>query len=294
MIYLTSDVLRVEISEPGKQPNDRTRFARAGFISDVTVNGSHHFCASEPRNLSHPSSGGRGLCCEYKADYSSEVEEGKYYPKLGVGLIRKDGPYDFAATYQDVIFFPVSMTAEAGKCTFITHPLPCMGYAAEEVRIIEVKGNSVYMKCTLKNVGEKPLITEEYCHNFLSIDGMAISPDYRLDIPALHFGKGRLENKYPTPCNFVMDGTGILLERAELAVSLADLPMENYDGERPLRWSLSHKGARGRVSGSDDIPVDSVTLWATDHLISPEILQRISLLPGEKATWSREWTFECD
>ena len=294
MIYLTTDSLRVEIALPEECPNDRTRFARAGFVSDVTVNGSQHFCASEPRNLIHPSSGGRGLCCEYMADFSGEVSEGEWYPKLGIGLIQKNGPYSFSATYDRVKPFPITVEASPEKVIFTTEPISCLGYAVKEIRTIEVIGNTVRMACSLKNVGEREIATKEYCHNFLSIDGMAISPDYRLEMPSLHLEPGRLENQYPTVCNFLTEESGVCLEKAELEVSLADVPMANFDGQRPFRWTLSHKGARAKVFGQDDVKVDSILLWATDHIISPEIIQNIRLQPGEETAWSRTWTFICD
>lgn len=102
MILLENDRLRVEISEPGDNPNQTVRFDRAGFISDVTLDGAYHFGANEPSNLAHPSTGGRGFCCEYKANYSGEVEDGEYFPKLGVGLIRREGPYKFFGKYKDI------------------------------------------------------------------------------------------------------------------------------------------------------------------------------------------------
>ncbi|MGT2910485.1 hypothetical protein ACVR1I_02080 [Streptococcus cameli] len=53
MILLSNERLRVEIAEPGERPNDTLRFDRAGFISDVTLDGDTHFGANEPMNLRH-------------------------------------------------------------------------------------------------------------------------------------------------------------------------------------------------------------------------------------------------
>ena len=90
MITLSSDRLRVELAEPGVSPNNKTRFDRAGYISDVILDGGIYFAASEPRNLVHPCSGGRGFCNEFRFDASAEAAIGEYFPKLGVGLIRKE------------------------------------------------------------------------------------------------------------------------------------------------------------------------------------------------------------
>ena len=64
-IILNSKRLKVEITEPGIVPNTTARFDRAGFISQVTLDNKYDFCTKEPDNLSHPCSGGVGLCNEY-------------------------------------------------------------------------------------------------------------------------------------------------------------------------------------------------------------------------------------
>ena len=292
MFLLENKRLRVEISEPGDTPNDGCRFDRAAFISDVTLDGAVHFCANEPKNLSHPSSGGRGLCCEYNANYSEEVEDGEYYPKLGVGLIKKNGPYHFYDRYPDVKEFPVTVTHDGATATFVTEPIPCLGYAVKVTKEVEVSGTTIRLKTTLENVGEKEIVTKEYCHNFLSVDGMAISPDYALDFPLLiHLEQGALENHYPNPCNLYIEGTAVRFERAETAVSMTDLPLWPKMRE-PFTWKLSHAGAKASVEGADFITPTGVRVWAVDHIISPEIFHVVTVKSGESVSWKRSWTFE--
>lgn len=67
-ISLSSDRLKVEIALPGQEPNTTNRFDRAGFITQVTLDGRYKFCTREPDNLAHPCSGGIGLCSEYQTD----------------------------------------------------------------------------------------------------------------------------------------------------------------------------------------------------------------------------------
>ena len=130
MITLKSNCLRVEIAQPGEHPNDGVRFDRAGFITEVVLNNERQFCANEPKNLVHPSTGGRGLCCEQMLDLSNQVSAGEQYPKFGVGLILKetDEPYVFYKKYQ-IDYFPVEYTATETTVEFKTDAIPCMGYA---------------------------------------------------------------------------------------------------------------------------------------------------------------------
>lgn len=298
MILLSNERLRVEIAEPGERPNDTLRFDRAGFISDVTLDGDTHFGANEPMNLRHLSSGGRGLCCEFSGDFATDVAVGDYFPKLGVGLIKQDSElgYQFAHNYQEVNPYPVTYEATATSVTFQTAAVPCQGIAAEGTKKIRIEDNTLILEASLTNVGEKVITTEEYCHNFLSIDGMAISPDYRLELPDMpDLGHEGLEGfgGYDHN-NFVADGKAIAFKNCETDVSLSVLSTKGHTAKDAFTWKLLHKGAKASVTGVDTVEPTSLLLWATDHIVSPEIIQTITLGPGETHSWRRQWTFEAE
>lgn len=298
MIYLTNDRLRVEIAEPGERPNDTFRFDRAGFISNVILDGDTHFGANEPMNLRHLSSGGRGLCCEFSGDFSEGTPIGEFFPKLGVGLIKQDSQlgYQFAHKYEEVEPYPVTFTHTETSAEFVTAALPCRGIAAETKKTIRIEGNTLILEGAITNVGDKTIVTEEYCHNFLSIDGMAISPDYCLEFPDMNdLGSERLEGfgGYDHN-NFIADGKAIRFEKTETDVSLSVLPTDQADLKDSFTWKLLHKGAKASVTGVDDVKPTSLLIWATDHIVSPEIIQTITVAPGETVTWTRRWTFDAE
>ncbi|MFC3927649.1 hypothetical protein ACVR05_07860 [Streptococcus caprae] len=298
MFFLTNDRLRVEISEPGERPNDTQRFDRAGFVSNVVLDGDTHFCANEPMNLRHPSSGGRGLCCEFSADFSEGVAIGEKFPKLGVGLITQDSElgYQFAHTYAEVEPYPVTYTHTDTTAEFVMTALPCCGIAAEVHKKLSIEGNSLVLEATITNVGERAIETEEYCHNFISVDGMAISPDYRLELPDMpDLGSKRLEGfgGYDHN-NFIADGKAIRFENCETDVSLSLLSTEGAADGETFTWKLLHKGAKASVTGVDRVQPTSFLLWSVDHMVSPEIVQTIRIAPGESHSWSRRWTFEAE
>lgn len=298
MILLTNNRLRVEISEPGERPNDTFRFDRAGFISDVTLDGDTHFGANEPMNLRHLSSGGRGLCCEFSGDFSAGAAIGDYFPKLGVGLIKQDSElgYQFAHKYEDVVPYPVRYSHTETSAEFVTEAVTCLGIAAEVKKTIRIEDNVLILDATITNCGEKTIETEEYCHNFLSIDGMAISPDYRLELPDMYdLGHERLEGwgGYDHN-NFIADGKAIRFDKCETDVSLSILSTEGIAEQETFTWKLLHKGAKASVTGIDSVKPTGLLLWATDHIVSPEIIQTITIAPGESYSWSRRWVFEAE
>ena len=292
MIVLKNECLRVEIAEPGEHPNDGVRFDRAGFITEVVLNNERHFCANEPKNLSHPSTGGRGLCCEMMLDLSDEAKVGEVYPKFGVGLIRKetDEPYVFFGAYE-VEHFPVEYIATERAVEFKTTAIPCMGYALKQWKKISVEGNCLTVEYMLENVGEKSIALEEYCHNFLSIDGMAISPDYVLDIPGLEDqgSEAKRDHVSGQETHLVGNGCGFTFARTDTAVFLYSAQVAAQRG--PFVWKLSHKGAKAYVEGEESYVPVRVVVWGADHIISPEVIQRIELQSGETAAWTRKLTF---
>lgn len=294
MFTLKSDRLRIEITEPGEAPNTGFRFDRAGFVSEVVLDGGIRFAASEPKNLSHPCSGGRGFCNEYCFDVSGEAEIGEYFPKFGVGLIRKeaDERYIFHRAYRDVRDFPVTVEHDDKRAVFVTASEPCLGYGVKAVKTVSVEGDTMTMEICLENAGEKAIRMEEFCHNFISIDGMAVGSDYQLDMPQIpDMGYGRIPNR--RGFSGVLRGNGHGYTFCEFTAIDTDTFVEGKDirPEIPFCWRLLHKGAGAYVEGKDYYVPGGVAVWGVDHMLCPEVIHRFLLEPGESHSWKREWKF---
>lgn len=298
MITLRSERLRVEIAEPGEHPNDGVRFDRAGFVTDVVLDNDVHFCASENRNNKHHTTYGRGLCCEYQMRAGDEAQIGERYPKLGVGLILKenDEPYSFSNFSYDIDFFPVEITAEEDRAVFKTPAVPCLGYAMEQTKTVLVDGSTLTIEWNIRNAGEKEIVTGEYCHNFINVDGMAMSPDYILETPLLKdFGNEPLVNNYTKePSNLIGCGHGFTFAGCDNRIILSRIDMEGMKEEIPFVWKLTNKAAKGYIEAEDYYAPSSITFWITDHLFAPEFIQTIRLAPGESTSWKRVMTFACE
>ena len=274
MFTLSSPRLRVEVSEPGENPNVSLRFDHAGYISDVVLDGAYHFCASEPKNLDHPSSMGRGLCSEWCFDVSGEAKVGEYFPKFGVGLIRKeeDYKYVFHKAYKDVRFFPVKFEHTEDTAVFVTEGVPCLGYAMRSIRRITVQDDTITMVTEAQNVGEKDIHMREFCHNFMSIDGMALGSDYHLSMPHVR-GHGL------TFCEFSAIATDVAFDGADI------------EDKVPFVWKLRHDGAKMWCQAEDYYHPFRVAVWAVDHIVAPEVNHTFSIAPGESHSWKRVWAF---
>lgn len=295
MITLQSGRLRVELADPGEAPNTKFRFDRAGYITEIILDGSVRFCASEPHNLRHPHSGGRGLCSEYRFDASGEAAPGEYFPKFGVGLIRKEQeePYLFHKSYKEVRPFPVEVRAENDTAVYITRPVSCLGYAIAAEKRITVSGSELTMEIKMTNTGEKSVDIQEYCHNFISIDGMAAGSDYRLDMPGIgDLGDRRLTDRRGAPSGLRGCGKGITFCEPALTATDFAVVTDQISHDVPFLWRLSHKGAMAYVEGEESFTPSQINIWAMDHMMCPEVFHSFSLKPGEIHSWKRKWRFE--
>jgi hypothetical protein len=296
MLILTSERLHVEIDEPFEGSNTGFRFDRAGYVSEVVLDGGMRFCASEPRNLRHPSSGGRGFCNEYRFNICEDTETGEYFPKFGIGLIRKedDEKYIFYKKYRDVVPFKVTVKKEPSRAVFITEPMPCQGFALRTVKTVSLSENAMTMTILAENSGDKALTIEEFCHNFISIDGMAVGSDYRLELPQCpDLGYGRLRNRSGNRQGS-MRGNGKGVTFCEFSAIDTDFAVDtaHIADQVPFTWKMSHLGARAFVECEEGFKPAGIALWAVDHIFSPEIINEFTLEPGKSTEYSRRWRFE--
>lgn len=296
MIQLESNRLRVEIPLPGEAPNTSYRFDRAGFVAEVVLDGLVRFCATEPQNLRHPSSGGRGLCNEYRFPICENTQIGEYFPKFGIGLYRKEeeGKFIFHKRYQDVLPFDIQVAHTDFSATFTTLPHNCQGYGLQTIKKIIVSDNTLTIEIIATNTGDKPLCFEEFCHNFLSIDGMAIGSDYSLTLPQIQdLGTERLNNRSGGRPGS-MRGMGKGLTFCEYSAIDTDFAIDpdTLDDTESFCWHMVHKGAKASVSCLDGFKPSKIAIWAVDHMFCPEIVHTVSLEVGQSHAWKRTWTFD--
>ncbi len=295
MITLNSKRLRVELAAPGEAPNNKYRFDHAGFITEVILDNTVRFCASEPQNLNHPSSGGRGLCNEYGFDISKEVPTGEFFPRFGIGLIRKaaDERFVFYKNYKDVQLFPIDVHQTENGVTYITEPIPCQGYALRSKKEITVDDNRIIMTISVENTGEKEISLHEYCHNFLSIDGMSAGPDYCLDIPGINdLGYERLIDSNGLSTHLKGYGKGITFFEHTAIGTFYSVDTANISENIPFTWTLSHKGAKASVEAEEYFTPSRINIWGVDHMLCPEMMHQFSVKPGETHEWKRSWKFD--
>jgi hypothetical protein len=315
-IQLTSSRLAVEIAPPGTVYTG-TRFDWSGFITQVTLDGRHTFCMPESLEPGK-GTGGIGLCSEFGNELAVGYDEalpGEPFPKLGIGLLKRpdEGRYNFFRPHEIVERFPIQVEASSDQAHFVVEPLECNGYAARLERTIRLDENTLTLASTLENVGRKPLLTHEYCHNFLGLDRFPIGPDYHLEFPQ----PVQLE---PPPAQFyrmappwlrwlprpilkwvidryirsmaqVMQVHGRQITWKHTPKGFFFSRLQGFQPRREAQWTLRHAPTGLTVSESDDFPPSRLVVWGVAHVVSAEVYIDLNLPVGERQTWSRRYGF---
>lgn len=287
---LKNEHMVIDIAKPGDY--NGSRFDWSGFITGVALlEGNHAFCVPESL-VPGQGTGGAGLCNEFgikEAMGYGETRPGEAFPKLGIGLLTKpDGEkYDFSRKYP-IKPFDIEIEQESEqKISFRTRPENCGGYAADMVKTVMIDKNLLIVEYSLHNVGEKPIVTEEYCHNFLGIDGHSIGPDYTLNFP---FKPLPWADEEDTMDGLCFGEKGVTWRREPTKPFYFRLP--GFEGDKvPWMWELLHTPSGAGVRELSQFNVSSVAVWGDRHVVSPEMFIDMKITPGERKNWARVYEF---
>ena len=299
-ILLQNDCLKVTIASPEEIPNRFRRFDRSGMITSVILNGEHEFMSTEPDNLPHPTSGGIGLSSELKLKGNDKVHPappagiplGETFPKPGVGVLTKDIPSERLVFFHPYPCEPypveVSYEPDNDSCVvFHTLPVLCDGYALDQTKKVTLQGNRIIVEMTVRNVGSKDVCLQEYCHNFVTLDHLPIGPSYHLELPVRSLeGRG-------THAGDALTGTseGVKFLHYSNEETMLDIFKDDLNCGLGFSWTLSHSETSASMSESISLPPERIIVWTIDHLVSPECTVEIPIAQGQRAFWSRIYTF---
>ena len=282
-ITLKSGGLTAQLITPWSGAYRRTRFHHAAQIRSVTVDGVR-FTQAEQDQPGAKSTGGSGLCCEYKCPQLEEdVQVGEEWLKIGVGVLRRGEERWLHLDERRVEPLPTVVHACGDAAEFATEAGAVNGIAYREMRRVEVRPYTIRLYVRLENAGEKPFEVLDYCHNFVSLGDAPIDETHRLFLPALQDVTAMEPNPFfelhPGEMRFVQKPTESFFR-----------PFQPAQAAAPA-WTLRKEGSPLSVSETTSFTPDWVSLWGTDYCMCPEVYQRIQLQPGQSAEWTREWTF---
>lgn len=232
---------------------------------------------------------GKGFYNEFGIEAAigyDETDEGNWFQKIGVGLLKKEqGDYFFGKSYEiQPAEFQVTVNPDKIKTTCNSQNINGYSYLlTKEIKLLE---NGFVIHYKLKNTGNKTIETNEYCHNFVAIDNELIGSNYILKFPF-----------QIDPERF--DATVNPERKVEIGsneFSFNGTPSEPFyfsklsGGQNVVAsWEIINKKTRIGIRETGSFKTSKVKLWGTTHVISPELFFEINVKPGKDLEWSRTY-----
>jgi len=283
-IELKNKRLNVEIAHPGTFYNG-SRFDWTAFITKIVLDGKYSFCMPESL-IPGQGSGGFGLCNEFGISTPigyTEANPGEKFPKLGTGLLTRfdESDYFFFDKYE-VQPFEIKISTDSNTAFFRSEPSQCNGYAATLTKKVSISDNRLTIDYCLENTGNKQIITEEYCHNFIAINEARIGPGYTIKFP------------YEVQLDEIPDVMAV----KNNVINFTKMPKNDFycrpQGFNQVSehyWEVINTNEKAGVREYSNFPINIVAVWGTSHVVSPEVFINIDLSPGNKMEWSRKYEF---
>ena len=280
--------MKVYLPDPENGLYRATRFDWSGVIGSVQYKGHEYFGywkgTHDPlfhEDLAGPVEGFHEPGLGYE-----EAKPGEGFVRIGVGILEKeDEPeYNWMKTYK--ILDHGQWTIDHGKdwISFIQRIQTDFGYAYTYTKTIRLKNDGFAIEHNLENLGEKPIETDQFNHNFFMIDGQKSGTAFQISFPyeiqSEDDPKGYLELK-GRDMTFIKD-----IERGDHVF----LTLEGY-GEKVADHQIKvvNRESGAGVSFSVDKPLHRMVFWACETTLSPENFIWISVKPGEKESWTSEY-----
>ncbi len=289
-IILENKFLSLEIQEPGKVYR-KARFDWTGQIIQITYKSKYTFCTTESLNKKLTDEQGRGLYNEFGIDKPVGYEScavGSDFPKIGIGLLNKKSsePYNFFENYS-ISPYSFSHIVKKNSAEFICITNEKDEYTFRLNKKIRLKEDKFFIEYELSNFGNKPIITNEYVHNFISINNRYVDKRYKLTFPFKIITTGFEECVNPGNVVKIQDNSITWNSMPENQFFFGKVNA-GYSGKG--MWTLVDLEEKIGISESADFDIQKMNLWGATHVISPEIFFEINLLPGKSLRWKRTYS----
>ncbi|MGK9477792.1 hypothetical protein [Melioribacter sp. OK-6-Me] len=284
-VELNSDSLSLIIDLP-HEGYSGSRFDYTGKIRKVIYE-DLHIGTSETEI--YDTKKGCGFFNEFGIDSPlgyDEVDVGEEFVKPGVGYLKKVS-YDLYDFFYEYSFRPFNYDYWIDKEKIIYHyKCDFNGYGFEVLKEIVLTGNRFNIKYKFENTGEKVIQTNEYVHNFISINSNNLSKNYRLIFP-FQIIKDDIKK--------VNDKENKLIFHENL-ISWNDEPkteffLDTIKSNCSAIWTISNRMLGCEISEKGDFTAYKINLWGKRHVVSPELFKKIELNPSQKEEWSRTFSF---
>lgn len=219
------------------------------------------------------------------------AKAGETFVKLGVGVLLKtaNAPYSCYESYELVDPGTWSVRSTSATVEF-THQLTDaragFGYVyRKSVSLVSGRPDLV-IDHSLQNTGKVAITTDQYNHNFLTLDSEPIGPDFLVRLPFLIQTPSAADQKLAAVWE-----KEIRLVKALVPGDVVSLQIYGF-GQTPSDYDIrveNRKAGTGlRITG--DRPLTNLALWSIRSVLSMEPFIDVSTAPGGRTVWTNTYT----
>jgi hypothetical protein len=260
----------------------------------------------------------------------NDAKPGGLFVKPGVGVLRRvdETPYNHSKPYQIANGGTWDVKRRSDSVEFVqTLNEPSLEFGYVYTKVISLTRGKPQMTIAhvLRNAGSKPIRTNVYNHNFMTLDNQPPGPDYEITFPfevqrAPRGARGPAAAGQPTPGaaatgQALMGGRGLnppngsqcgrpemqSLAAAQGTRLVYSKVLEGREcfqagftgfgstaGDHDIRIVNTKVGAGVRITG--DRPMSRFGYWSIRSVLAPEPYIDIAVEPGQEYTW--KWTYD--
>ncbi len=270
-------------------PNENYNFSRFDWtgkivkvkFKNILISGNERTDVIKENNF------GKGFYNEFGIDNAlgfDEAKSGEWFHKIGIGLLKKEGDeYLFHKKYE---MRPAKFNSilESNRVLITCRSEHINGYSYVLKKEVILFKNKFKVKYNIENTGQKVIITNEYNHNFISVNKDVIGGDYKLKFPFQL--KPERFKEYVNPEHKVDIG--------QHEIKFNSTPNEpfffsNLSGNETIdaAWELINIPKKIIIRETGNFQTNKVNLWGCKHIISPELFVNIYIKPGQSYEWNR-------
>ena len=139
---------------------------------------------------------------------------------------------------------------------------------------------------SLQNTGRAAITTDQYNHNFLTLDGESIGPDFLISLPF----RIQTPSAVGSELAAVWENE-IRFVKALVPGDVVSFPIQGF-GETPSDYDIrveNRKAGTGlRITGNR--PLTKLSLWSIRSVVSMEPFVDVSTEPGGHTVWTYTYT----
>jgi hypothetical protein len=213
------------------------------------------------------------------------AKPGGLFVKIGVGVLRKvsDTPYQFGYTYPLVDSGTWIVKSNSRNVRFEQMLSSPTGVRYRYVKRLSVSrdGSQLTLHHTLTNMGENPIVTDVYDHDFFMLDGRPTGPGF-----SVNPGFAPVLQDSLAPYAMLKNGA-IVYQQALPSHGSAATYITGFDPDASgYRIRVEDTVSQTGVEQTADRPMEKFYLWSIRTTVAPEAYIHLAIQPGKSESWT--------